>query len=408
MRSIYLPYAVLVCALPAVLNAEVQINMRTSGSQANPAVATDPAGGSIIVWSSYFSTPGRSNDVFARRLDSPGGFLGDEFQVNMADEGNQTEPAVATDHQGNSAIVWQGPGLEEEDIFLRLFDPNGQAVTDDLLINSRTAGRQLYPSVAAADTGTLIVAWESREIVEDVNRTFVHVRIFEPNGTAVCNDILANASSYDCRYPDVAADARGRFVVAWMQERSTNTIMARLFDPNGAPAGDPFEVSAATITSITRPSVAMTPLGQFVIVWDGDPNRASDDDIHARLYDPNAQPKGEPFVVNILREGAQQWPQVAMNDANEFAVVWEHETGDPNAATDILARRFDGTGQPAGEPFRINAYTQDRQRYPAVAMADDGSFVTVWESNEQDGASYGIFAHREDAMLPADPNTVGP
>jgi hypothetical protein len=408
MRNSRLLCVALACALSAVLNAEVQVNMRTSGSQANPAVAMDPAGGSIIVWSSYFSTPGRSNDIFARRLDPLGGFAGDEFQVNMGNEGNQTEPAVVTDGRGNFAVAWEGPGLEEEDIFLRLFDPNGRAVSDELLINSGTAGRQLYPSVAATDAGRLIVAWESREIIEDVNRTSIHARVFEPNGAPLGDDILANASLYDCRYPDVAADASGRFVVVWVQERSTNTIMARLFDPNDVPAGEPFEVSTAVISSITRPAVAMTSLGRFVIVWDGDPNRASEDDIHARLYDPNAQPLGEPFVVNTLRDGAQQWPQVAINDANEFVVVWEHDTGDPNAATDVFARRFNAAGQPVGEQFQINSYTQDRQRYPAVAMADGGSFVAAWESNGQDGAGYGIFAHREGPALPADPNMIGP
>ena len=96
MRSKCLLRVVFVCALPAVLAAEVRVNVRTSGSQANPAVATDAAGGSIVVWSSYFSSPGRSNDVLARRFDALGGFAGDEFQVNVLSEGNQTEPAVAT------------------------------------------------------------------------------------------------------------------------------------------------------------------------------------------------------------------------------------------------------------------------------------------------------------------------
>ena len=409
MRSTHWLCVMLACTLSAMLNADVQVNMRTSGSQANPAVAMDPAGGSIIVWSSRFSAAGRSNDILARRLDPLGGFVGDEFQVNMATEGNQTEPTVATGGRGNFAVAWEGPGLEEEDIFLRLFDPNGKAVTDELLINSRTAGRQLYPSVKATDPGRLIVAWENREVVEDVNRTSIHARIFEPNGAPLGDDFVANADLYDCRYPDVAADANGRFIVVWMQERSANTIMARLFDPNGVPAAEPFEVSTTAISSITRPAVAMTSLGRFVIVWDGDPNRASEDDIHARLYDPNAQPAGEPFVVNTLRAGAQQWPQVAMNDANEFVVVWEHDTGDPNAAaTDIFARRFNAAGQPVGEQSQINSYAQDRQRRPTVATVDDGSFIAAWESNEQDGASYGIFAHREGPALPADPNTTSP
>jgi hypothetical protein len=276
--------------------------------------------------------------------------------------------------------------------------------TDELLINSATAGRQLYPSIAASDAATLVVAWESRVTVDDANRTSVRARLFDANGTAVCNDIVVDDGLRDSRNPDVAANTLGRFVVTWVQEESTNTIMARLFDPNGLPTTEPFEVSVAGITSLTRPAIAMDSLGRFVIAWDGDPNRASEDDVYARLYDPNGAPLGEPFIVNTIRSGAQQWPQVAINDANEIIIVWTHETQDPNAATDIFARRFDDAGQPAGEQFQINDYTPDKQRYPDVALMGDGSFLAAWESNEQDGSGYGIFVEFVPPLLLDDLN----
>ena len=407
MRSSCLLQVVLVCALSAALTAEVQVNVRTSGSQANPAVAADDAGGSVVVWSSYFTGPGRSNDILARRLDSLGGVTGDEFVVNVMSEGNQTEPAVAVNRRGEFAVAWQGPGLDQEDILLRLFDPNGVPVTDELLINSNTAGRQLCPSVAMADT-SLIVAWESREIVDDVNRTSVRALVSEPNGAALGDELAPDTTEYEGRYPEVAADYSGRFLIVWMQERSSHPIFARLFDPNGVPATDAFQVNTRSLASLTRPSVAMDPTGYFVIAWDGDPNHASDDDIHARLYDPNATPVGEPFIVNTTRTGAQQWPQVAINDTGGFVVVWEHETGDPNAGTDIFARLFDAAAQPLGDQFQLNSYVQSRQRHPDVAAAANGSFVATWESQGQDGASYGVFTRLAAPSGPTDPNTPVP
>lgn len=380
---------VLACALSA---AEVQVNVRPSGSQANPAVAVETGGGSVVVWSSYFTAAGRSNDILARRLDSLGEFAGDEFQVNVLSEGNQTEPAVATGPRGGFAVAWQGPGLDEEDIFLRLFDPNGAPATDELLINPHTAGRQVYPSAAMSDR-TIVLAWESREVVNDVNTTSVRALVFEPNGAALGEEIRADAGSGDCRYPEVAADGAGRFAIAWVQDRGNHPIMARLFDPNGVPAADAFQVNTEDITSMTRPSVSMNSAGYFVIAWDGDPNRASGDDIYARLYDPDGRPAGEPFLVNRTRAAAQQRPQVAINDANEFVIVWEHGTGDPNTATDVFARRFDGQGRPVSDEFSLSTCTQGRQRYPDVAVAPDGSFVAAWESEDQDGSSYGVFAH---------------
>jgi hypothetical protein len=403
MRTILLTCVTLIAVQERTQAVEVQVNVRTTGAQGNPAVATSPAGGSIVVWSSYFTTAGRSNDVFARRLDSQGGFLGDEFRVNMTTEGNQTEPAVAMDGQGQFAIVWQGPGPDEEDIFLRLFKPSGNAITDELLVNVGTLGRQLHPSVAAGGPNMLVVAWESRVTVGNAERASVRVQRFDPNGLSLGGVIVADTSAYDCRYPDVAMDGTGRFAVVWMRDRSSHPIVARLFDADGVPVTDPFEVDTASIASITRPSIAMNPLGYFVIAWDGDPDRASKDDIYARCYDPNGLPRGEPFVVNTIRAGIQQWPRVAMNDANEFVIAWEHDTGEPNA-TEIAARYFDPNGTPVGDQFQLNTYTLDAQRYPDVAMAGDGSYIAAWESDGQDGSSYGVFASFEPCLLSADPN----
>jgi hypothetical protein len=201
-------------------------------------------------------------------------------------------------------------------------------------------------------------------------------------------------------------DAAGRFAVVWMRDRSNHPIVARLFDAAGVPITEPLEVNTASIASVTRPSIAMNALGCFVVAWDGHPSRASEDDIYARLYDPNGVPRGEPFVVNTIVAGAQQWPRAAISDTNEFVVVWEHDTGDPNA-TEIAARYFDPNGVPVSDQFQLNTYTLDEQRYPDVALAGDGSYLAAWESSGQDGSGYGIFTTLGPSLLPsppADPN----
>jgi hypothetical protein len=399
MQTVFWACVILVGIQGQAPAAEVQVNVRPAEDQKSAAVAVGPAGGAVIVWSSYFTSVGRSNDILARRLDfSRGGFVGEEFQVNVTTAGNQTAPAVAMDGQGRFAVVWHGPGLDEEDIFLRLFQPDGNAITGELSVNLGTAGRQLYPSVAFADTNTLVVAWENWTTVAGTETASVCVQRLDPNGVALGDTISADTAIYGCRDPQVAADGAGRFAVVWWRERSIHPIVARLFGPDGVPLTDPFEVNTTSIATVTRPSIAMNTRGDFVIAWDGHLERASEDDIYARLYDPNGTPRGEPFVVNTIRAGAQQWPQVSLNEANEFVVVWEHDTGDLNA-TEIAARYFDPNGVPVGEQFQLNTYTLDAQRYPDVAMAGPGSYLAVWESNGQDGSGYGIFATTEPPLL---------
>ncbi len=51
----------------------------------------------------------------------------------------------------------------------------------------------------------------------------------------------------------------------------------------------------------------------------------------------------------------------------------------------------------SGSEFQVNTTTISVQREPDVAMDADGNYVVVWESNEQDGSSFGIFAQRYNA-----------
>jgi hypothetical protein len=55
MRITRFALVVVVCASVATGADEVLVNERTSGSQANPAVAATPDGVAVIVWSSYYS-----------------------------------------------------------------------------------------------------------------------------------------------------------------------------------------------------------------------------------------------------------------------------------------------------------------------------------------------------------------
>jgi hypothetical protein len=74
-------------------------------------------------------------------------------------------------------------------------------------------------------------------------------------------------------------------------------------------------------------------------------------------------------------------------------VAW-NSTAEDGSSEGIFARRFASNGTPATSAFRVNSHTQDVQRRPALAVEPDGDFVATWESNGQDGHSYGVFGRR--------------
>lgn len=61
---------------------------------------------------------------------------------------------------------------------------------------------------------------------------------------------------------------------------------------------------------------------------------------------------------------------------------------------DIVAQQFDSRATPIGPDFQVSQYNLDDQRRPSVAVADDGSFLAVWDSEFQDGDQRGIYGRR--------------
>lgn len=220
-------------------------------------------------------------------------------------------------------------------------------------------------------------------------------------------EFVINAEASVCRYPSVAAGAHGGFAASWLDDRSTNSIVVRLFDPNGTPTTQDLRANTVPFRSVTRPSLAMDSDGYFVVTWDGDPDLASLDDIHARVFEPNGAPLGEQFLVNTTTEGPQTHPQVAMNEKAEFVIVWEVELDPGVTERDIFAQRFNNFGEPLGTEFQVNAFAEADQRYPVAALGGDGRFVTAWQSYGQDGSRYGIFAETGRLTGSADFNDDG-
>jgi hypothetical protein len=409
MRCVFLSYLLTGMFFASVNGSGFQVNTHTTNDQRNAAIAMDEGGNFVVVWSSY-GQDGSSNGVFGQLFDPNCSQLGEEFQINTTSSGNQAEPAVAMDVAAGFVAVWQGPGpIEEdrEDIFARRFDPNGLPVGGEVRVNSFTSDKQLYPSVAMNHDGTFIVVWESNNTPEQGDKAICG-QLYDSSSVEKGTEFFVNAQPSVYRYPDVAADADGNFAVVWLEDKSSKRIMAGLFDPNGSPRTGTFKVNMARISSLTRPSVSMDAVGNFVVTWDGDPDLAGLDDIHARLYDADGTPLGEQFIVNTTVAGAQQYPQAAMNDNGQFVIVWDCRIDpDSESERDIFGQRFDSLSEPVGDEFQINTFVADDQRNPAVGIDSDGQFVAVWQSYAQDTSRYGIFARPGPIIGSADFNADG-
>ena len=343
----------------------------------------------IAVWSSY-SQDGDSGGVMIRGIAYDGNEVLRENQVNVDFKGNQTEPGLAVSPNGNLLVAWRGPTADSdsEDILARLFKSNGTALTDDLWVAQNALDGQSYPRVASGPNDLFVITWES-ESLPDRSKKGIACRLYDANALAFGDEIVVSDRSYTGRYADVAMAPQGDFVVVWLEDRTTDAVFARLFDRSGQPKGDSFQVNTLTFKSLTWPRVDMSATGGFVVTWDGDPNRSSDDDIHARCFDPNGQALGPEFVVNTHRDGAQQDPCIAVNAQGAFVIAWTSDSAD--TGEDIRAQYLDPNGLLLEPEFQVNQSLSLDQQRPCVTLTDQGLCVISWEGPNEDGTNTDVY-----------------
>ncbi|HSH93923.1 MAG TPA: hypothetical protein VK968_07240, partial [Roseimicrobium sp.] len=134
--------------------------------------------------------------------------------------------------------------------------------------------------------------------------------------------------------------------------------------------------------------------GEFVIVWRGVDSDGSG--IQAQRYDAAGGASGSTFVVNSLTEGVQSMPAIAMDPDGNYVVTWASSSID-DSNYGVSARYFSSSDQATASEFRVNTYTSFSQANPTIAMAADGDYVIAWESRQQEGDAYNVYAQRYSA-----------
>jgi hypothetical protein len=194
--------------------------------------------------------------------------------------------------------------------------------------------------------------------------------------------------------PSVSADPRGGYVVVWdsnTQDGSNVGVFGQRFEVGGAPVGAEFRVNANTLNAQSGADVAVDAKGDFIVSWT---DFASGPEIVARRFDRSGAPLGAEFQVNAYTTGIQGISAVAADPAGNFVVVWQ-SNGQDGDSYGIFGRRVEAGGALRGTDFQVNTYVTGNQRRPDVAFTADGGFVVTFDG--PDTFAQGIHARRYDA-----------
>jgi hypothetical protein len=273
-----------------------------------------------------------------------------------------------------------------------------QPAGSEFRVNTYTTSFQRFPALAMDSRGNFVVVWESTG--QDGSGVGVFGQRYDAAGAAVGGEFRANTYTTDNQYgAAVAADSAGNFVVIWQsygQDGNRLGVFGQRYDTAGAAVGGEFRVNTYTTSMQYLPAVAMDAAGTFVVVWQSYTQDGSGFGIFGQRYDAAGAAVGGEFRVNTYTTNGQYLPAVAMDAAGNFVVVWESLSQDGDNV-DVFGQRYDAGGVPRGSEFQVNTYTTNYQGFPAVAVDAAGNFAVIWQSNGQDGSSVGVFGQRYDA-----------
>ncbi|HZN68874.1 MAG TPA: hypothetical protein VFB66_26580 [Tepidisphaeraceae bacterium] len=195
--------------------------------------------------------------------------------------------------------------------------------------------------------------------------------------------------------PAVASDADGDFVVAYTSSVNDSDVYVRRFDRGGNPKANEVRVNTTTAFNQAYASVASDAAGNFVVVWQSNPENGTGYQVYARRYSSAGQPLGGEFRVNTTTARVQT-SAVAMNDRGEFVVTWTSNNA-AGASLGVFGQRFNAAGARVGGEVRVDdSGGVDRLGY-GVAMDAAGNFIATWQDRPTVPGDYSSYVRRFDA-----------
>ncbi|TNF36879.1 MAG: hypothetical protein EP329_04595 [Deltaproteobacteria bacterium] len=310
------------------LGAEFMVNQTDSGPQLNPAVAGG-AGHFAVAWESG-QQDDADNGVFVRFYDTTGAAVTSEVKVNTTVASFHRNASVAMTTGDNAVVAWAaavGSG-SIADVFVRVVSPAGELVTQETRVNDTTAGIQDKPSVAVGSDGNILVAWQSNG--QDGSYYGVYVRKLDPNGNALSDEVLVNTTvDLDQKSPSLAiAPSGNRFTVCWesLGQDAPNSlgVYCQVMDYGTLSRfADEVRIGGLTAGEQRSPDVAYMATGEIIVGWDSEGVDSDQFAVAYRRLTADGAPSGARVVGNRTWAGSQEHPAVVPLSGAGVLVMWE-------------------------------------------------------------------------------------
>ncbi len=284
----------------------------------------------------------------------------------MSSNGSMVVPFNVDWYDGQNSY-WQG--------FIQRFAASGESAGPTVAVTPLNQGSSSYLAAAMDDQGRAVVTWTDRR-----TDTLLFQRYDAAGQTLGATQIVAHLTEGDAWLPHVSMSGSGAFAVSWSAEDATSNrddVFARLYDADGAPMTDAFQLNDDLSRTHHTPQVGMHGSGRFTATWlSGD---GTDYAMVARVF--TDQGVGDGGVTTIAQSGPDAFffelSRMSVLPDGRALLTWltVSESSDPTSI--VWAQRLTAAAALDGPAIEVATITNG-YGYPSAALLADGRFTVVW------------------------------
>ncbi len=378
------------------VNGAVLVNL--SGTQYNPRIVSDGAGGAIVTWQDARTG---DIDIYAQRVNAAGATQWTSQGVALCTSAlPQTVPVIASDGAGGAIVAWDDLRNSNDDIYAQRVNASGTTLwTSQGVLLCTAALNQTVPTIAPDGLGGAIVAWQDTRSGTNYD---IYAQRVNAAGTPqwAAGGAAACTNGSDQFAPALVGDGVGGAIVTWFDARVDQDVYATHIPADG---GTDFSwpTDGKVISNATGfqsyPAILSDGANGAIIAWQ-DGRVFQNYDIYAQhvqpagVIDPSWAVNG---VALCLAPGNQVSPTIVSDGVGGAIVTWTDGRSGGNNYNNIYAQRvqLNGTVDPVWPTDgRAIGAAVGGQLAPTVVPDGTGGIIAAWQDRRN--GNYDIYAQR--------------
>jgi hypothetical protein len=353
-----------------------------SGSQYDPVVASDGAGGGFVTW--YDNRSG-NEDIYAQHVNSSGVPLWTQNGVCVCgDQSSQSYPQIAPDGAGGAIIVWLDARSGSYDIYAQRLNASGNALwTAGGKPICEASGTQYMPVIIPYSGGAFLAWPDERSGSIDVYAQKLNLSgnsLWTANGVPVC------AAASKQNHVQLTSDGAGGIIVAWRDRRSgvAYDIYAQRIDASGCALWTTDGVPICTATKDQNsPSLTPDGSGGAIMAWEDFRNPTFD--IYAQRINASGSTQWQSDGVKICDASDSQYNPKVVTDCSGGAIIgWEdYRSGN----WDLYSQRVSASGSVQWSNNGVMICNASGTQYEIRLVSNGAGGATYTWSDERSGVS---------------------